>query len=94
MDELRSLRDRGMGGISGLPVRSDTLRSSGSVGSGIIPSIPSRWWYWMEHKSSVDDLLDESDQAQTVEDENAKIRKKCAWFFLSPLLVFCACNCY
>lgn len=38
---------------------------------------PTRWWYRSAHKDSVDDLLDESDQADTIETENAKIRKKC-----------------
>jgi triacylglycerol lipase len=65
VDSLRSLRDRRMG------VTPETVRAASSS------STPSRWWYLREHKSSVDDLLDESDQAGTVEDEGAKIRGKC-----------------
>lgn len=65
VDSLRILRDRGMG------VTPETVRPpSTSVA-------PSWWWYMREHKSSVDDLLDESDQAGSVEDENENIRRKC-----------------
>ena len=67
IDSLRTLRDRGMG-IT--PDAARTITTSATT---------SWWWYMREHKSSVDDLLDESDQAGTVEDEAAKIRRKCAF---------------
>lgn len=48
-----------------------------STGAG-----PSRWWFGTR-KTEVDDLLDESDKAPTIEDEEARHRAKCEYVCLT-----------
>jgi triacylglycerol lipase len=38
---------------------------------------PSWWWFQAQNKEAVDEMLDEEDRGDSVEDEQAKIRKKC-----------------
>ncbi|TDL28210.1 alpha/beta-hydrolase [Rickenella mellea] len=73
LDSLRILRDRGM-----------SMHTSAPQNVAPTPP-PSRWWW--ENKRTVDDLLDESDRADTVESEDAHIRSK----YRSPKnpVVFC-----
>lgn len=78
IDTLRalSLRDRGM---TLPPLEVQTIRPSRS---------PTRWWSGKENKQTVDNLLHESDQADTIEDEQANIHRKCmshAIYGYSPL---------
>ncbi|THH09198.1 hypothetical protein EW145_g2195 [Phellinidium pouzarii] len=68
LDSLRRLRDRSMPGVSRVQSTSHTRSFSTS-------SSPTRWWFGTR-KADVDELLDESDQAETIEGEEEQIRKK------------------
>lgn len=87
LDTLRDLYERSLRALPsvsrpspGVPgvdpcMNEDTLSSDSQIKAN--PS-PTRWWYRNSHKESVDDLLDESDRADTIETEDAQIRKKCS----------------
>lgn len=79
LDTLRRVRDRGM------PSVSNSENPSGS--RPFSTSSPTRWWFGAERKADVDKLLDEDDQADTIEGEEAHMRKK----YRAPRnpLVFC-----
>lgn len=47
-------------------------------------------WWWFQNKGDVDKLLDESDQAETVENEGEQIRKKC--MCVTPAASFALAN--
>lgn len=63
----------------------DSLRSFTSRDRGIHTSAaaetsvssPTRWWFNTENKKDVDRMLDEGDQAETIEGEEAHFHKKC-----------------
>ncbi|KAH8119938.1 alpha/beta-hydrolase [Phellopilus nigrolimitatus] len=70
LDSLRQLQDRNNPAIPpGIPGTSKPRSLSSSSG-------PSRWWFGGDRKADVDELLDESDQADTIEGEEAHLRKK------------------
>lgn len=69
IDSLRHLRDRGIP----VSVGTDAPGHARSYST----SSPTRWWFGKERKADVDELLDESDQADTIESEEAHMRKKC-----------------
>lgn len=73
LDTLRRVRDRGMPAVS----TSDVPSPSGS--RLFSTNSPTRWWFGADRKADVDNLLDESDQADTIEGEEAHMRKKCKW---------------
>lgn len=78
LDTLRSLRDRGITIAPGPPGSSGVHSRSFSTG----PSLgPTRWFWNKELKEDVDQLLDETDQRDTLEGEQAHIRQKCLSHF-------------
>ena len=66
IDTLRRLRNEAQAGSSKSP-----------HGRSFSTSSPTRWWFNKERKADVDELLDESDQADTFEGEEANMRRKC-----------------
>ncbi|KAL5533990.1 hypothetical protein ACEPAG_450 [Sanghuangporus baumii] len=79
VDSLRQLRDRG------IPVAPNL--ETPSYARLFSTTSPTRWWFGKEHKTEVDELLDESDRADTIEGEEEHLRKK----YLAPKhpVVFC-----
>lgn len=71
IDTLRSLRDRGM-----------TVDATAAAANSHSRSFSTNWWFGNGNKANVDSLLDESDQADTIEGEAAKIRKRCTYICL------------
>ena len=64
VDTLRSVRDR--------RIHTTVSRDSPS------PSRPTSWWLFQgDNKQNVDTLLDEEDRADSVNDEQTRLRKKC-----------------
>ena len=82
LDSLRSLRDTGTSPTS--PERMPPAHSR----SFSTNSTPNRWWWGKERKASVDRLLDESDQADTIEREEDIIRKKCRFSPIADAIVY------
>lgn len=75
IDSLRRLRDRG------IPVAPDL--EAPSYARLFSTASPTRWWFGKEHKAEIDELLDESDRADTIESEEAHMRKKCGVLFFA-----------
>jgi triacylglycerol lipase len=64
MDVLRSVRDRGINTVTPAPSPS--------------PSRPTSWWWFQgDNKQDVDTLLEEEDRADSVGEEQSRLRKKC-----------------
>jgi triacylglycerol lipase len=78
LDFLRSLRDR-ESGSSARPNRHTPRASLPSPRALFSTSATSSWWRLQDdNKESVDRLLSEEDRGPTVEEEQSRIRKKCA----------------
>lgn len=73
IDTLRRIRNESEAGSSKSP-----------HGRSFSTSSPTRWWFNKERKPEVDELLDESDRADTFEGEEANMRKKCESVSSSP----------
>lgn len=69
LDSLRRLRDRG------IPVAPDL--ETPNYTRPFSTASPTRWFFNKERKADVDELLDESDRDDTIEGEEARMRKKC-----------------
>jgi triacylglycerol lipase len=81
LDFLRSLRDR-RSGSSARPTRHTSRASLPSPGPSVAFSTsaaPSWWQLQNDNKENIDRLLSEEDRAPTVEEEQSRIHKKCAW---------------
>ena len=87
LDFLRSLRDRGSGS-SVRPTRHTPRASLPSSSSALFSTsaTPSWWRLQNDNKENIDSLLSEEDRAPTVEEEQSRIHKKCAWPCRTPFL--------
>ncbi|KAG8989968.1 hypothetical protein FRB90_002001 [Tulasnella sp. 427] len=75
IESLRLLQERGKSLTGGVSANGDRSRppSRGQTFDSFT-SLPSSWW--RTNKDNVDEILQEDDQAPTVEEERAKIRKR------------------
>ena len=80
LDSLRRLRDRG------IPVAPDFETPSYARPFSTVS--PTRWFFNKDRKADMDELLDESDRADTIEGEEAQMRKKCMTFSIYLALLF------
>jgi len=84
LDFLRSLRDRGSGS-SVRPTRHSPRASLPSPSALFSTSATPSWWRLQnDNKENIDRLLSEEDRAPTVEEEQSRIHKKCAWPAVHP----------
>lgn len=74
IDTLRSLRDRGIAVVPGPSELNGAHVRSFSTGLTLGPT---KWFWNKERKDDVDQLLEETDQRDTIEGEQAHIRQKC-----------------
>jgi triacylglycerol lipase len=68
IDTLRSVRNRGMHTSASVPSPSPSKQTS-------------RWWFQGNNKQNVDSLLEEEDRADSVDEEQSHLRKKCKFSF-------------
>lgn len=81
LDFLRSLRDR-RSGSSARPTRYTSRASLPSTSSSApfsTSAVPSWWQLQNDNKENIDRLFSEEDRAPTVEEEQSRIHRKCAW---------------
>ena len=84
LDFLRSLRDQGSG-LSARPTRHSPRASLPSPRALFSTSATPSWWRLQnDNKENIDRLLSEEDRAPTVEEEQSRIHKKCAWPAVHP----------
>ncbi len=87
LDTLRSLRDRSNGSSARLAEHTSQRGfASASPPRSLfgISSAPSWRSFHADSKETTDRLLSEEDRAPTVEEEQSRIRKKCAWLSCTP----------
>jgi len=86
LDFLRSLRDRGSGSSARpRPTRHTSRASLPYPSAPYSTSAAPSWWHLQnDNKENIDRLLSEEDRAPTVEEEQSRIHKKCAWPCRTP----------
>ena len=84
LDALRSLHDRASAGSSARPTRHTPRASLPSPRAFFSTSATPNWWrFQSDSKENIHSLLSEEDRAPSVEEEQARIQKKCACYVVS-----------